>query len=61
MTSSATWRRGERIMRGVPNKRRWACPDPGCTQERITSLDVKKGPTCPLHRRKMTKRRKVVR
>jgi hypothetical protein len=62
MTSTATWRHGERTTeRAAPNRRRWSCPDGECDQERITPLDTAKAPICPVHSVNMTKRRKVTR
>jgi len=45
----------------VIERRRWACPSPDCTQERITPLDTVKAPICPVCSVNMTKRRKVTR
>ena len=62
MTSSTTYRHGERTTkRATPNRRRWSCPDSECDQERITPLDTSKPPICPVHMVNMTKRRKVTR
>ena len=46
---------------GAIERRRWACPSPDCTQERITPLDTVKAPICPECSVNMTKRRKVTR
>jgi hypothetical protein len=62
MTSSATWRNGQRVTkRAARSRRRWTCPDAGCDQERITPLDTARAPICPVHAANMTKRRKVTR
>jgi hypothetical protein len=62
MSMTTRARRNSRKMRpGLVQRRRWACPDEGCTQERITDLNTRKAPICPEHACQMTKRRKVTR
>lgn len=59
MTTPATVRprsgRKPTNKRRKPNRILWACPDGQCDQTRRTPLSTVKGPTCPDHRRKMTK------
>ena len=61
MTSKPTWPNGPRIRPGTVVRRRWACPDPDCTQDRLTAPDAIIAPICPAHARPMTRRRKVTR
>jgi len=61
MTSTRARRSGGGVKPLTVTRRRWACPDPDCTQDRITPLNTTKAPTCPVHARQMTKRRKVTR
>jgi hypothetical protein len=54
-------RTGSKMRTSNVQRRRWACPDADCAQDRITRLDVSQAPICPEHAVSMTKHRKVVR